>query len=52
MSKEKLSGFEPRPVVAERINQLEDLVEKLQIEIEKLKLSEPAKKATKKAVEE
>ena len=45
MSKEKLSGFEPRPVVAERINQLEALVEKLQIEIEKLKLSEPAKKA-------
>lgn len=52
MSKEKLSGFEPRPVIADRINQLEALVEKLQIEIEKLKLTEPAKKATKKAVEE
>lgn len=52
MSKEKLSGFEPRPVVAERINQLEALVEKLQIEIEKLKLTEPAKKASKKVVEE
>ena len=52
MSKEKLSGFEPRPVIADRINQLEALVEKLQIEIEELKLTEPAKKATKKAVEE
>lgn len=49
---EKFTGYEPRGVMQLKMNRLIDVINTLQIEVEKLKLAaEPAKKSTKKTEE-
>lgn len=53
MSKEELkfSGYEPRPVMSAKLQELLDIVKQLQIDVEKLKLGSPAKASKSKAEE-
>lgn len=54
MSKEELkfSGYEPRPIMSAKLQELLDMVKQLQIDVEKLKLGSPAPKASKAKAEE
>lgn len=54
MSKEELqfSGYEPRPVLSRKLQEMLEIVKQLQIEVEKLKLNAEPKKAVKAKAEE
>lgn len=46
----KFTGYEPKPVMAAKMDQLVEVIKELQLEVAKLKLAnEPAKKTAKAA---